>query len=171
MRRVRKSPANIPEIPRFQPRPSSGTMNVVMGRMAFRVLLATGNPDFLQTLRELADATRVLLPIGVEVEEASSLASTRERLTTWSPDALLLDWHLVPADTPEALRRLLAEHPELRVLVLLPGTGREYRAAAWTAGACACVPRDRIDPEWLQAMLCLMNRAKEREARLRSRVA
>jgi DNA-binding NarL/FixJ family response regulator len=71
----------------------------------------------------------------------------------------------------ETLRSLQTEFPDLRVLVLLPGEGREYRAAAWRAGACACVPRDRIDPEWLQAMLCVMSRAKEREMRIRRQVA
>jgi DNA-binding NarL/FixJ family response regulator len=140
-------------------------------RMAFRVLIATGNPDFRQTLRELTDTTCSLLPIGIEIEETSSLAHARERLAIWNPDALLLDWHLIPTDVPETLRGMLAEHPDLRVLVLLPGSGREYRLAAWSAGACACVPRDRIDPEWLQAMLCVMNRAKEREVRIRGRVA
>lgn len=139
--------------------------------MVFRVLIAAGNPEFRQSLRELTDTTRTLLPIGPEVEEASSLAHARERLATWNPDALLLDWHLIPTDMPATLRGLLAEHPDLRVLVLLPEAGREYRTAAWSAGACACVPRDRVDPEWLQAMLCIMNRAKEREARIRSWVA
>ncbi len=137
----------------------------------FRILVAAGNAEFRNTLRELTDTALDLLPIGVEVEETSSLDQTRERLVAWSPDALVLDWSLVPADVPGALRSLQIEHPDLRVLVLLPGSGLEYRAAAWSAGACACVPRDRVDPEWLQAMLCVMNRAKEREARIRSRVA
>ncbi len=139
--------------------------------MTFRVLVAAGNTEFRTTLHELTDTALDLLPIGIEVEETSSLAQTRERLVAWSPDALVLDWSLVSADVPGTLRSLQIEHPDLRVLLLLPGAGREYRAAAWSAGACACVPRDRVDPEWLQAMLCVMNRAKEREARIRSRVA
>ena len=92
-------------------------------------------------------------------------------LVALTPDALMADWSLVPGQTLAAIKALVAEQPELRVLLLLPDVRREYREAAWGAGACACVPRDRIDPEWLQAMLCVMNRAKEREARLRQRVA
>jgi CheY-like chemotaxis protein len=146
-------------------------MDWVMDRMGFRILVAAGNTEFRKTLRELTDATRLLLPIGLEVEEVASIAEARERLVTWSPDALMLDWHLVPTSTLETVRSLVAEHPDLRVLVLIPDVRREYREAAWAVGACACVPRDRIDPEWLQAMVCVMNRAKEREARIKARVA
>jgi DNA-binding NarL/FixJ family response regulator len=135
--------------------------------MAFRILIAAGNPDYLKSLRELADAARAFLPIRLEVIEACSIDETRQRLADAAPDALMADWSLVPENTLGAVRALLAEQPDLRVLLLLPDVRREYREAAWGVGACACVPRDRIDPEWLQAMLCVMNRAKEREARLR----
>ncbi|MDR7418601.1 MAG: hypothetical protein QN178_06795 [Armatimonadota bacterium] len=139
--------------------------------MAFRILIAAGNPDYLASLRELTEAARAFLPINLEVVEARTLDETRRRLADSAPDALMADWSLVPEQTLAAVRALVAEQPELRVLLLLPDVRREYREAAWSAGACACVPRDRIDPEWLQAMLCVMNRAKEREARLRQRVA
>ncbi|MDR7484018.1 MAG: hypothetical protein QN187_01670 [Armatimonadota bacterium] len=140
-------------------------------RMAFRVLVAAGDSGFCSALRDLVEATRTLLPIPIEVEDAATLAQVRDRLAAWSPDVLLLDWHLVPSGLPGALQGLSAEHPDLRLLVLLPESRRQYRAAAWQAGACACVPRDRIDPEWLQAILCVMHRAKEREARIRRQVA
>ncbi len=135
--------------------------------MAFRILIAAGNPDYLASLRELTDAARAFLPIGLEVVEAGTIDETRARLADSAPDALMADWSLVPLNAWNAIRALVAEHPDLRVLLLLPDVGREYREAAWGAGACACVPRDRVDPEWLQAMLCVMNRAKEREARIR----
>jgi DNA-binding NarL/FixJ family response regulator len=139
--------------------------------MAFRILIAAGNPDYLASLRQLTEAARAFLPIHLEVVEARTLDETRRRLADATPDALMADWSLVPEQTLAAIKALVAEQPELRVLLLLPDVRREYREAAWSAGACACVPRDRIDPEWLQAMLCVMNRAKEREARLRQRVA
>ena len=146
-------------------------MRAVTSRMAFRILIAAGNPEYRTSLRELADATRGFLPIGLEVEEAASIAETQERLRTWSPDALMVDWSLVPEGVLGAIRSVVAEHPELRILLLLPDVRHEYREAAWAVGACACVPRERIDPEWLQAILCVMNRAKEREMRIRSQVA
>ncbi|MDR7522903.1 MAG: hypothetical protein QN168_10600 [Armatimonadota bacterium] len=139
--------------------------------MAFRVLVAAADPGFRSALRDLAEATRALLPVPIEVEDAATLAQARDRLAAWSPDVLLLDWHLVPSGLLGALEGLAVEHPGLRLLVLLPESSREYRAAAWQAGACACVPRDRIDPEWLQAILCVMHRAKEREAQIRRQVA
>lgn len=138
--------------------------------MAFRILLAAGHDDYRRSLRELIEAARALLPVPLEVDEAASVEGARERLASAATDALLVDWSLAGADTLAAVRGLLAEHPDLRVLVLIPDVRRQYREAAWSVGACACVPRERIDPEWLQAMLCVMSRAKEREARAHRRV-
>jgi len=138
--------------------------------MEFRLLVATENSEFGKTLRELTEAARAMLPIQLEVLHASSLDQVRERLVTWRPDALMLDWNPAQANMMGALADLLADHADLRVMILLPDSAREYREAVWRAGACACIPRDRADPEWLQAVLCVMNRARDREARIRSGV-
>lgn len=139
--------------------------------MTFRLLVAAADPGYLASLREVAEKTCGLLPMALEVEECTSLDEARERLAVRPPDAVMLDWNLLPSGPLRALADVVAAHPELRLLVLLPEPGREYREAVWGAGACACVPRDRIDPEWLQAILCVMNRARQREARLRERAA
>jgi DNA-binding NarL/FixJ family response regulator len=144
---------------------------MVTKQVAFRILLAAGNPEYLKSLHELTGAACGLLPMRIEVDDTTSVAGVRERLAANPPDALVIDWSLAPADILTAVGTLTAQHPEMRVLLLIPDVGREYREAAWGVGACACVPRDRIDPEWLQAMLCVMNRAKEREAQIRARVA
>jgi DNA-binding NarL/FixJ family response regulator len=142
-----------------------------MRGVPFRILIAAGNDDFRTSLREVAGTACGLMPIAVSVGEAASIREAREHIASTPPDALLIDWSIVAEDTLAAVRGLLADYPELRVMVLLPDARREYREAAWTVGACACVPRDRIDAEWLQAILCVMNRAKEREARIRAKVA
>ncbi len=142
-----------------------------MSDKALRVLVAAGDERFRGALGELAEASRSLLPTQIEVEQVSSLEAVRERLGARAPDVLILDWYLAAADVLTAIQELAQEYPGLRTLVLLPDSGREYREAAWNAGACACVPRDRIDPEWLQAILCVMNRAKEREEKIRRQVA
>lgn len=131
--------------------------------VSFRLLLASENPGFMETLRELADSARALMPVGLEIRTSSPDVSLGEEIASWGPDALMLDWSPVDTGVMEELRSVLAGNPGLRVLVLLPGSGREYREAVWGAGACACIPRDRADPEWLQAVLCVMNRAKQRE--------
>jgi DNA-binding NarL/FixJ family response regulator len=146
-------------------------MGMVTKPMAFRILLAAGNADYLKSLNELTTVACGLLPMRIEVEETTSVAGLRQRLAAGAPDALVVDWSLAPADLLATVGSLTAKQPEMRVLLLIPDVGLEYREAAWGVGVCACVPRDRIDPEWLQAMLCVMNRAKEREARIRSRVA
>lgn len=133
--------------------------------------MAAGHEEFRRTLRELVDAARRLLPIEIEVAEASSVAQTHQQIAAWRPDALLLDWSLAPSGMLEVVGDILAGDPMLRLLVLLPETGIEYREAVWRAGACACLPRHRADAEWLQAMLCVMHRARQREARLRENAA
>jgi DNA-binding NarL/FixJ family response regulator len=133
--------------------------------------MAAGNAEFRRTLHELVDAARALLPIEIETAETSSVEQTREQIAEWGPDALLLDWSLAPSGMLDVVRDILAGDPELRLLVLLPETGREYREAVWRAGACACLPRHRADAEWLQAVLCVMYRARQREARLRAAAA
>lgn len=137
-----------------------------MTQSAFRLLLGAGNEAYLQTLHEVTESARRLMPVPVEVEAAGTLGALEARLAAWAPDALVVDWSLT-ADTLETVRRLAEANPGLRVLLLLPDARPEYRRAAWSAGACACVPRDRIEPEWLQAMLCVMTRARDREARIR----
>jgi DNA-binding NarL/FixJ family response regulator len=138
--------------------------------MPFRVVIAAGDTEFRRTLLEVTESARAMLPLHTAVEEAATVDEICDRLVT-GPDALLLDWDSLPAASVAWLQRIIREYPELRVLLLLPGVGREYRETAWRLGACACVPRDRIDPEWLQAILCVMSRAKAREARIRARVA
>lgn len=138
--------------------------------MVFKLLVATEDSEFGKTLRELTDAACALLPVRVDALHASSLGQVRELLATWRPDALMLDWNAAHAGMIGALASMLVEHPGLRVMVLLPDSAREYREAVWNVGACACIPRDRADPEWLQAVLCVMNRARDREARIRSGV-
>ena len=43
---------------------------------------------------------------------------------------------------------------------------RQYRACLWEAGACVGLPKEHLDQEWLLSLLCLINRAMEREERL-----
>ncbi|MDR7482309.1 MAG: hypothetical protein QN183_10550 [Armatimonadota bacterium] len=134
--------------------------------MAFRLLIAEPHVEFRQTVREVVEATRPLLPVDLEVAEAATLADTHARLAGWRPHALLLDWDIAADATPLLLNALQHDTPGLRVLVMLPGGAPQYRAAVWTAGACAGIPRDRLDGEWLATAVCLVRRAMEREAHL-----
>lgn len=145
-------------------------MRWVTPTMELRLLVAEGDPEFRKTLRELGDTARGYLPIEVEIGETGSEAATQERVAAWRPDAVLLDWNIAGEATPAFIGALQTVHPEVRVLVLLPGSLPEYRRAVWEAGGCAGIPRDRVEAEWLATALCIMRRAMQREERLRTRV-
>lgn len=138
--------------------------------MAFRLLVAERNAEFLQTLEELTGAVRGALPIDLEVREVVSAHDTSAVLREWRPDALLLDWNIAAEQTVPFLGELQVQLPGIRIMVMLPETAGEYRRAVWAAGACAGIPRDRLDAECLATALCIMQRAKLRETALRNRV-
>ena len=78
---------------------------------------------------------------------------------------ILLDWDLVQSDTPKLVKDILAANPQLRVVVLLPQSSRQYRQLVWDAGACNGIPKEYMDQEWLSTVLCIMHRAMQREAK------
>lgn len=139
--------------------------------MGFSLLLAECDPEFRVVLRELTRAVQDLLPIDLAVNEAGSLDETQERIRTGKPDAVLLDWNVARETTPGFVAELQVSSPGIRVMVMLPGYASAYRRAVWDAGACASIPRDRLEAEWLATAVCIMQRAKMREANLRQRIA
>lgn len=141
-----------------------------MNPVAFLLLVAECDAEFRKTLREMTGAVRAALPIDLEVQEAASASETRTMLQDWRPDALLLDWNVAVEGTVPFVQELQGLVPGIRIMVMLPEAAGEYRRAVWAAGACAGVPRDRLDAECLATAICIMQRAKMRETALRSRV-
>ncbi len=141
-----------------------------MDPMAFFLLVAECDADFRETLREMTGAVRAALPIDLEVQEATSASETRVTLQERRPDALLLDWNVTAEGTVPFVQELQGLAPGIRIMVMLPEAAGEYRRAVWAAGACAGMPRDRLDAECLATAICIMQRAKMRETALRSRV-
>ncbi|MDR7554614.1 MAG: hypothetical protein QN157_03315 [Armatimonadota bacterium] len=131
--------------------------------VAFRLLIAEPHPELQQTVAEVVAAARSLLPLDLEVADAATPAEVRARVATWRPHAVLLDWDIAVDATPRFVDEMCHHTPDLRVLVLLPASESQYRAAVWDAGACAGIPRDRMDGEWLATAVCLVRRAMERE--------
>lgn len=144
-------------------------MSVVTPAMTFRLLIAEPHAEFRKTLLQVADAARSVLPLALEVAEADSATEAWQGLARWRPDAVLLGWDIAGDATPVFIRKLQKRWPGIRVLALVPDTLPEYRKTLWAAGACAGIPRDRVDGEWLAAAVCIMRRALDREAVLRAR--
>jgi DNA-binding NarL/FixJ family response regulator len=132
-----------------------------------RLVIAAPDAESIALYDGLLDHALRLLPLEIDVCHARTSTELTERARTHEDDVLILDWLLAGAETPRYLRELLALHPSLRTLVVMPLDLRQYRACLWNAGACVGLPKEHLDHEWLLSMLCLMNRAIAREARAR----
>ncbi len=134
--------------------------------MSIRVLLAGPNPNSLDLQRVLLDASTNLVCFRVQSSSVATVEALWARVEADLDDVILLDWHLVEAQTPELVRAILQSKPRLRIVALLPQGYRQYRKSVWEAGACSSIPQEHMDQEWLSSILCVMQRAIQREAAL-----
>jgi DNA-binding NarL/FixJ family response regulator len=135
--------------------------------MSMQLLIAAPDTESIELYDRLLDRALRLLPLDIAVSHVTTRADLTARAVAQAGDVLILDWLLAGAETPDYLRQLLAFHPRLRTLVVMPLDLRQYRACLWQAGACVGLPKEHLDHEWLLSMLCLMNRAMAREERVR----
>jgi two-component system nitrate/nitrite response regulator NarL len=77
---------------------------------------------------------------------APSLALACMLLPNTRPDVALVDWSMLDAVLPDALRELRAGRPGLRV-VCVASEAETYRAAAAQAGADAVISKDALAGE------------------------
>jgi DNA-binding NarL/FixJ family response regulator len=105
---------------------------------AVRVLVADDQRvvrDGLTMLLGLLDGIDV---VGTAVDGLDAIASA-ERLR---PDVVLMDLSMPRCDGPTATRRILADHPEIRIVVLTTYSDDEWVFAALNAGARGFVTKD-----------------------------
>ena len=133
--------------------------------MLMRVLFAASDQESLNLMDSTLDSALCLTPLEVQIAEARSCAEVLARVDAEQDDIILLDWQVVGAQTPALVRDILNRNPLLRVVALLPEHQRQYRELVWNAGACNGIPKEHIDQEWLSTVLCIMQRAMQREAR------
>jgi CheY-like chemotaxis protein len=136
--------------------------------MPIRLLLATPDTHTDALIHELLGAALQLVPLDVTLQTVTDRGALLERAVGNCDDVVLLDWSLAGAQSPDLVRELLALNGHLRIIALLPLHLRQYRQIIWEAGACSSIPLERLDQEWLSSALCLMNRAMQREARVRA---
>ena len=134
--------------------------------MSIRVLLASADPQNLDVQHMLLEASSALVCFEIETAAVGDVEALWARVEAERDDVILLDWGLVAAQTPELVRALLASKPRLRIVALLPQGYRQYRERVWEAGACSSIPQEHMDQEWLSSILCVMQRAMQREASL-----
>jgi two-component system invasion response regulator UvrY len=110
-----------------------------------RVLTADDNARFRATARDLIEATSGFSPIG----EADSGERALELAAELGPDLVLMDVHMPGIGGVEAVRRL-RRAGATSVLVLVSADGVEdLPSLAWTCGASAILPKERLRPQVL----------------------
>ncbi|HRJ43587.1 MAG TPA: response regulator [Caldilineaceae bacterium] len=139
--------------------------------MKMRLIFAIPEDDALNLMHSLLTSALLLNPLEVEEAEVSTLDALMQRVDADTDDIVLLDWLLAEDRTAEVVEEILQRNPKLRVVALLPLAYRQYRQQVWCAGACNGIPKEYMDQEWLSTVLCLMQRAMQREARLLQRIS
>lgn len=134
--------------------------------MHIRILFASPDDASLNLLHSLHHSAMDLMCLNVSTSEVRTVDELQHRVTARADDVILLDWLMVEAETPKLVQDLLAQNPQLRVVVLLPENFRQYRQRVWDAGACNSIPKEHMEQEWFSSIMCVMHRAMEREQRL-----
>jgi DNA-binding NarL/FixJ family response regulator len=133
--------------------------------MTIRLLIGAPDPESIRLYDSLLESALRLLPLDIVADHAATSEETIQRVAGGAVDLLLLDWALAGGDTPAFLRHLVELSARLRTIIVMPLHLRQYRSCLWQAGACVGLPKEHLDQEWLLSMLCLINRAMEREQR------
>jgi DNA-binding NarL/FixJ family response regulator len=128
-----------------------------------RVLVADDHPLVRSGVVGLLASAEDLEVVG----EAADGREAIERAHQTSPDVILMDLSMPVLDGVEATRRVTAELPEVRVVVLTSFSDQSRVAAALSAGAVGYLLKDSQPGELLAAV----RRAAEGHAPIDARVA
>jgi DNA-binding NarL/FixJ family response regulator len=117
-------------------------------RMSIRVLLADDSPAVRRGLM-------LLLDVAGDLEVVAAARNGAEAVELWEqlhPDVLLMDVSMPVLDGISAARRVLAEDPDARVLMLTAASDREKLPAAIDAGASGYLLKDVEPPRLFAAV-------------------
>ncbi|HET9503500.1 MAG TPA: response regulator transcription factor [Hymenobacter sp.] len=117
-----------------------------------QIALLDDHPLFRQGMRYILQS----LPFVESVVEAGAyaelLALCRQRL----PDVLLLDLQMPGMDGPEVAERLLAEFPDLKIIVLSMFSADKFITQMMKLGARSYLPKDVNQAELTQALQAVL---------------
>src|ERR1700738_4445765 len=101
----------------------------------------------------LAAKSVVRMTPGFELSgEAASGEEALDQVEALHPDLVLMDINMPGISGIESTRRLVADHPDLRVILLSTYTAEDLPADARDCGAAGYVNKEEFGPQVLQAM-------------------
>ncbi len=116
--------------------------------MRLRIMLADDHRLFRDGLRTLLSQQSDMEVVGEAVDGPAVLTSAREL----RPDILLMDISMPGLNGIEATRRVLAEYPAIRIIMLSMHADQRYVSESLRAGALGYVLKDSAIDELLTAI-------------------
>jgi DNA-binding NarL/FixJ family response regulator len=128
-------------------------MSNVAAPPAIRVLIADDQTLFRTGLARLLDEDPRVEVIGQAVDGADVL----KRAATLKPDVILMDLKMPNLDGAEATRRIVAEHPDIKVLILSTFDADSYVLQGLRAGASGYVLKDSMPDAIVSSILAVVS--------------
>ena len=117
-----------------------------VGEPSVSVLVVDDQPPF-----RLAAKSVVRMTPGFELSgEAASGEEALEKVEALRPDLVLMDINMPGINGIESTRRLIARHPDLKVILLSTYAADELPAGAGDCGAAGYVNKDEFGSQVLQ---------------------
>ncbi|MEA2633985.1 MAG: hypothetical protein QOH92_752 [Chloroflexota bacterium] len=118
-----------------------------------RVLIADDQTLFRTGLARLLDEDPRVEVVGQAVDGADAL----QRAASLNPDVILMDLKMPNLDGAEATRRIVAEHPQIKVLILSTFDADSYVLQALRAGASGYVLKDSQPDAIVSSILAVIS--------------
>ena len=128
-------------------------MSTQTATRAARVLIADDQTLFRTGLARLLDEDPRVEVVGQAVDGADAV----ERAVGLKPDVILMDLKMPNVDGVEATRRIVAEHPEIKVLILSTFDADSYVLQALRAGASGYVLKDSQPDAIVSSILAVIS--------------
>lgn len=121
-----------------------------------RIILADDHKILLDTLSLLLTNERDIQVIGV----ASDGRAVQTLAASLQPDVIVMDIGMPGMNGIEATRRLVAQHPKIRIVALSSFTHKQYVLEMLEAGASGYIIKDNAADELVRALRAVMKGQK-----------
>ncbi len=128
-------------------------MSIQTATRAARVVIVDDQTLFRTGLARLLDEDPRVEVVG----QAKDGADLIDRVLSLKPDVILMDLKMPNIDGIEATRRIVAEHPEIKVLILSTFDADSYVLQALRAGASGYVLKDSQPDAIVSSILAVMS--------------